>query len=78
MNFLHEKLVMLRTACTVILFYLYLKGSENILLSKSLKEMAILNSEWFKCADKLISDHITNNDQYKYCNKNRKGKKMTR
>ena len=31
--------------------------------------MEILNSKWFKCANKLISDHITNIDQYKYCNK---------
>ena len=53
----------------IVLFYLYLKGSKNILLSKSFKEMEILNSEWFKCANKLISDHITNTDQYKYCNK---------
>ena len=37
--------------------------------------MEILNSEWYKCANKLISDHITNLDQYKYCNKKQKGKK---
>ena len=37
----------------IISFYLYLK---NTLLSKSLKEMEILNSEWFKCANKLIPD----------------------
>ena len=30
----------------IISFYLYLKGSKNILFSKSLKEMEILNSEW--------------------------------
>ena len=35
--------------------------------------MEILNSEWFKCANKLISDHITDLDQYKYCNKKQKG-----
>ena len=29
----------------IISFYLYLKGSKNILLSKSLNEMEILNSE---------------------------------
>ena len=49
----------------IILFYLYLQGSKNILLSKSFNEMEILNSEWFNCANKLISDHITNIDQYK-------------
>ena len=43
----------------IISFYLYLKESKNILLSESLNEMEILNSEWFKCANKLISDHIT-------------------
>ena len=32
----------------IISFYLYLKGSNN---KKSLKEMEILNSEWFKCAN---------------------------
>ena len=37
--------------------------------------MGIVNSEWFKCANKLISDHITNLDQYKYCNKKQKGEK---
>ena len=57
----------------IISFYLYLKGSKNILLSESLNEMEILNSEWFKCANKLISDHITYLDQYKYCNKRQKG-----
>ena len=59
-------------------FYLYLKGSKNTLLSKSLKEMKILNSEWFKCANNLISDYVSNIDQYKYCNKNQKGEKMAR
>ena len=59
----------------IISFYLYLKGSKNILLSESLNEMEILNSEWYKCANKLISDHITNLDQYKYCNKKQKGEK---
>ena len=59
----------------IISFYLYLKESKNILLSESLNEMEILNSEWFKCANKLISDHITNLDQYKYCNKKQKGEK---
>ena len=49
----------------IMSFYLYLKGSKNILLSKSLNEMEILNSEWFECENKLISDHITNLDQYK-------------
>ena len=58
-----------------ISFYLYLKGSKNILLSESLNEMEILNSEWYKCANKLISDHITNFYQYKYCNKKQKGEK---
>ena len=62
----------------IISFYLYLKRSKNTLLSKSLKEMEILNSEWFKCANKLISDYISNIDQYKYCNKNQKGEKMAR
>ena len=56
----------------IISFYLYLKGSKNILLSESLNETETLNSEWFKCANKLISDHITNLDQYKYCNKKQK------
>ena len=37
--------------------------------------MEILNSEWFKGANKLISDLITNLDQYKYCNKKQKGEK---
>ena len=39
--------------------------------------MEILNSEWFKCANKLISDHIIDIDQYKmkYCNKKQKGEK---
>ena len=60
---------------SIISVYLYLKGSKNILLSESLNEMEILNSEWFKCANKLISDHITNLDQYKYCNKKQKGEK---
>ena len=59
----------------IISFYLYLKGSKNILLSESLNEMEIFNSEWFKCANKLISDHITDLDQYKYCNKKQKGEK---
>ena len=59
----------------IISFYLYLKGSKNILLSESLNHMEILNSEWYKCANKLISDHITNLDQYKYCNKKQKGEK---
>ena len=59
----------------IISFYLYLKRSKNILLSESLNQMEILNSEWFKCANKLISDHITNLDQYKYCNKKQKGEK---
>ena len=59
----------------IISFYLYLKGSKNILISQSLNEMEILNSEWCKCANKLISDHITNLDQYKYCNKKQKGEK---
>ena len=62
----------------IISFYLYLKGSKNILLSESLNEMGIVNSEWFKCANKLISDHITDLDQYKHCNKKQKGKKMVR
>ena len=31
----------------IISFYLYLKESKNILLSESLNEMEILNSEWF-------------------------------
>ena len=56
----------------IITFYLNLKGSKNILLSKSSKEMEILNSEWFKSANKLISDHITSLDQYKYCNRKQK------
>ena len=51
----------------IISFYSYMKGSLN--------EMEILNSEWFKCANKLISDHVTNHDQYKYCNKKQKGEK---
>ena len=62
----------------LVSFYLYLKGSKNILLSKSLKEMEILNSEWFKCTNKLISDHITNIDQYKCCNKKTERGKMAR
>ena len=62
----------------IISFYLYVKGPKNIFLSKSLNEMEILNSEWFKCANKLISDHITNLDQYKYCNKKQKGEKIAR
>ena len=37
--------------------------------------MEIVNSEWFKCANKLISDHITNLDQQKYYNKKQKGEK---
>ena len=53
--------------------YLYLKGSMNTFLSKSLKEIEILNSEWFKSANKLMSDYVSNIDQYKYCNKNQKG-----
>ena len=59
-------------------FYSYLKRSKNILSSKSLNEMEILKSEWFKFSNKLISDHITNLDHYKYCNKKLKGEKMTR
>ena len=59
-------------------FYSYLKGSKNMLLSKLSNETEILKSEWFKFASKLISDHITNLDQYKYCNKKQKGEKMTR
>ena len=60
---------------SIISFYLYLKGSKNIRLSESLNEMEILNNKWFNCANKLISDHITNLDQYKYCNKKQKGEK---
>ena len=37
----------------IVSFYLYLNVSKSILLSKSLKEMEILNSEWFKCANKV-------------------------
>ena len=62
----------------IISFCLNLKGSKNILLSESLNEMEILNSKWIKCVNKLISDHITNQDQYKYCNKRQKGEKMVR
>ena len=36
----------------IVSFDLYLKWSKNILLSNSLKEMEILNNEWFKCANK--------------------------
>ena len=59
----------------LISFYLYLKGSKNNRISESLNEMEMSNSEWFKCANKLISDHITNLDQYKYCNNKQKGEK---
>ena len=62
----------------IISFYLYLKGSKNILLSKKLKEMEIFNSEWIKCANKLISDHTTHLEQYKYCNRKQKGENMAR
>ena len=37
--------------------------------------MEMLNSEWFKCANKLTPDHTTDLDQYKYCNKKQKGKR---
>ena len=30
-----------------------------------------------KCANKLISDHITNLDRYKYCNRKQKGQKVS-
>ena len=47
------------TNINMISFYLYIKGTENILLSKSL-EVKELNSNWMKYLNKLVNDNLEN------------------
>ena len=60
------------TKINMISFYLYIKGTENILLSKSLLEVKELNTNWMKYLNKVVNDDIENIDSYKY--KNNKNK----
>ena len=60
------------TKINMISFYLYIKGTENILLSKSLLEVKELNTNWMKCLNKIVNDDVENIDSYKY--KNNKNK----
>ena len=60
------------TKINMISFYLYNKGTENILLSKSLLEVKELNTNWMKHLNKTGNDDIENIDSYKYKNNNNK------
>ena len=60
------------TKINMISFYLYIKGTWNILLSKSLLEVKELNTNWMKYLNKIVNDDIENIDSYKYkSNKNK-------
>ena len=56
----------------MILFYLHITGTENILFSKSLLEVKELNTNWMKYLNKIVNDDIENIDSYNY--KNNKNK----
>ena len=60
------------TTINMISFYLYIKGTENILLSKSLLEVKELNTNWMKYLNKIVNYDIENIDSCKY--KNNKNK----
>ena len=48
------------TKIDMISFCLYIKGTENILLSKSLLEVKELNTNWMKYLNKIVNDDIGN------------------
>ena len=56
------------TKINMISFYLHTKGTENILLSKSLLEVKKLNTNWMKSLNKIVNDNTENIDSYKYKN----------
>ena len=60
------------TKINMISFYLYIKGTENILLSTSLLEVKELNTNWMKYLNKIVNDDIENIDSYKYRNNKNK------
>ena len=64
------------TKINMILFYLYIKDTENILISKSLLEVKELNTNWMKYLNKIVNVDMENIDSYKYKNNKNKLKEM--